>query len=55
MITLTIHDREALSLLAVVEHIEDFYPSMPADQMRRIAAQLRCALLLCGCAKEPNP
>jgi hypothetical protein len=51
MITMTLRYRDAIELLAVVEHTQVDHPSLRADRIRRIAESLRCALLLCECEK----
>lgn len=49
MVTLTLHDRDALAVLALINVTRQARQSREDANLDRAAAVLRCALLMCDC------
>ncbi len=49
MVTLTIHDRDALAVLALINVARQMGAHTEAEHLDRVASAIRCALLLCDC------
>ena len=49
MVTLTLHDKDALAVLSMINVCRGFGAKEMGPNLDRVAAQIKCALLLCEC------